>query len=231
MKAVNKILRVLVMVFGLASVVLFFTDLVSISLGDVSGKFVGAELAFGSKVTIGGTAYNMARSAHIFFCFLLTAIAAILSFFTFKSKKIRYAVSGIAIVDAVYMLVINLKDTARYVDIRPLKWADVTKLEYTSLMLILSIALIVFAILAVAHLLLDDYLEVLASKGEKLTIPKRIVRFIRDYKSEGKKIVWPGIKDVAKNTLVVLVMCLIVGALIWIVDFGLAKLLNLILGV
>ena len=91
--------------------------------------------------------------------------------------------------------------------------------------------MVAFAILAVAYLLLDDYLEVLASKGEKLTIPKRIVRFFRDYKSEVKKIVWPGIKDVMKNTVIVLVMCLLVGALIWIVDFGLGELLSLILGV
>ena len=42
--------------------------------------------------------------------------------------------------------------------------------------------------------------------------------------------VWPGIKDVLKNTLIVLVMCLLVGALIWLVDFGLGQLLGLILG-
>ena len=98
-------------------------------------------------------------------------------------------------------------------------------------MLITAIALFLFAIAATAHLLIDDYLEVLASKGAKLTIFKRIVRFFRDYKSEVKKIVWPGWKEVQKNTLIVLIICLVIGALIWVIDFGLAKLLSLILGV
>ena len=81
-----------------------------------------------------------------------------------------------------------------------------------------------------AYLLIDDYIEVKESNGAKQTIIKRIIRFFRDYKSEIKKIVWPGWKDVAKNTVIVLIMCLIIGALIWIIDFGLGKLLELILG-
>ncbi len=231
MKTVNKILRVLVMVFGIASLVLFFTEFAKITMGEVSKGFVGAQLAFGSEVTIEGVKYDMAKSAHILFCFWLTAIGAIMSIFSFKSKKLRYAVSAIAIVDAVYLFVIRLSSPERFVDVRPLKWADISSIEYAPFALILAIVVAVFAILSVAYLLLDDYIEVLASKGEKLTILKRIVRFFRDYKSEVKKIVWPNIKDVAKNTVVVLVMCLIVGALIWIVDFGLGQLLNLILGV
>ncbi len=231
MKTVNKILRVLVMVFGLASVVLFFTNFATIAMDGVSKSFVAAQLGFGSKVTIEGTVYDMARSAHIQFCFWLTLIPFVMSIFSYKSKKLRYAVPAVALVDAIYMLVIFLSKPQKFVDIRPLSYDKISSIEYAPTALILVIALIVFAILAVAYLLLDDYLEVLASKGEKLTIPKRIVRFFRDYKSEVKKIVWPNIKDVAKNTVVVLVMCLIVGALIWIVDFGLGQLLNLILGV
>ena len=231
MKAVNKILRVLVMVFGLASVVLFFTKFATIAMGDVSKDFVGAQLGFGSEVTIDGAKYDMAKSADILLCFWLTAAAFLMSVFSFKSKKLRYAVPAIAIIDAVYMFVIALSNPVKFVDVRPLNYADITGITYAPFVLILAIALVVFAILAVAYLLLDDYLEVLASKGEKLTIPKRIVRFFRDYKSEVKKIVWPGIKDVMKNTVIVLVMCLLVGALIWIVDFGLGELLSLILGV
>ena len=84
--------------------------------------------------------------------------------------------------------------------------------------------------MAVAYLLVDDYLEVLASKGAKKTIIKRIALFFRDYKSEIKKIVWPNIKDVLKNTAIVLIMCLLVGIFIWLLDLGLGKLLELILG-
>ena len=87
-----------------------------------------------------------------------------------------------------------------------------------------------FTIASIAYLLIDDYIEVLESKGEKLTICKRVIRFLRDYKSEYKKIVWPSLKDVVKNTVIVLIMCLLIGALIWVVDFGLGQLLSLILG-
>ncbi|MBQ6847573.1 MAG: preprotein translocase subunit SecE [Clostridia bacterium] len=127
------------------------------------------------------------------------------------------------------MLVIALSSAGKFVDWQPL--ANVTKVEYAPFVLITAIVLFAFTVVTLAHLLIDDYLEVQASKGSKLTIPKRIVRFFRDYKSEVKKIVWPGWKDVAKNTLIVIVVCLIVGAFIWAVDYGLAKLLELILGV
>lgn len=230
MKTVNKILQILVMVFGLASLVLFFFDFATINMGDLKGTFVGTELAFGSNVELDGTKYDMAKSADILLCFWLTAVAFVMSIFSFKSKGLRYAVPGFGAVTAVYMFVIWLSGPFKFVDPRPFDYADITGMTYSIFVPILAIALAVFTVLALAYLLLDDYIEVKASNGEKLTIPKRIVRFFRDYKSEVKKIVWPNIKDVLKNTLIVLVMCLLVGALIWLVDFGLGQLLNLILG-
>ena len=86
-----------------------------------------------------------------------------------------------------------------------------------------AICMLVFAAAAIAHLFIDDYLEAKASKGAKKTILRRVIGFFKDYKSETKKIVWPGFKDVLKNTGIVLVMCLIIGALIWLVDLGLGK--------
>ena len=62
----------------------------------------------------------------------------------------------------------------------------------------------------------------------KLTIPKRIVKFLKDYKSEFKKIVWPNFRTVMKNTLIVFLMCAAVGLFIWLIDFGLDALLKLI---
>lgn len=230
MKNINKICRILTVVFGLASLVLFFTNFVNITMGDVSKDFVGAQLAFGSEVSIEGTKYDMAKSADILLCFWLTAIAFAMSIFSFKSKKLRYAAPGFGIVATIYMLVIRLSSPFKFVDVRPFSYDEVTGMTYSVFALLAVIALALFTIAGVAYLLIDDYLEVLASKGDKLTIPKRVIRFLRDYKSEYKKIIWPGIRDVIKNTVIVLIMCLIIGALIWIVDFGLGQLLNLILG-
>lgn len=213
---------------GAASLVLFFTRFATLTgrMGEVN--LVGAQLGFGSKITVDGTEYNMAISSDILFCFILTALSLVISIFSFKSKGLRYVAPGVGIIDAVYMLVIALSNPFAFVDCRPLP--DVTKAVYSPFVLIVAIALFAFTASALAYLLIDDYLEVKESGGSKLTIPKRIVRFFRDYKSEIKKIVWPGWKDVLKNTVIVLIMCLLIGAFIWLVDFGLGKLLELILG-
>ena len=229
MKTVNKICQILAIIFGLGSVVLFFTNFATVTTGGTDVSLVGAQLAFGSKIEVAGNEYDMARSAQILFCFWLTVIGTVISAFSFKSKGLRYTAPGFGIVSAVYMLVMYLSSEGKFVDYRPLP--DVTKIAYEPLFLVAVIALFAFTVSAAAYLLIDDYLEVLASKGSKLTIPKRIVRYFKDYKSEIKKIVWPGWKDVAKNTFIVLAICLIIGAFIWVVDFGLAKLLELILGV
>lgn len=231
MKSLNKVFRILTVVFGLASIVLFFTNFVNIALGDVSKDFVGAQLAFGSEVSIEGIKYDMAKSADILVCFWLTAIAFVMSIFSYKSKKLRYAVPGFGIVSTIYMLVILLSGPYKFVDVRPLSYNDITGMTYSVFVLLAVIALALFTIVAIAYLLLDDYIEVISSKSDRLTIPKRVIHFLRGYKSEYKKIVWPGVRDVVKNTIIVLIMCLITGALIWIVDFGLGQLLNLILGV
>ena len=225
MKTLNKICWILAIVLGLGSLVLFFTEFVEIVTASGTANPVGAQLAFGSEVKVGDTAVKMAKSADIFVCFWLTAIAAVMSIFSFKSKKLRYSASAFGIGAAIYMLVVALAKGGKFIDERPLEYTAVNR---TPFILITAIALVLFAVAAVAYLLIDDYLEAKESKG--LTIPKRVVRFIRDYKSEVNKIVWPGLKEVAKNTVITLIMCLLVGILIWLADFGLGKLLNLILG-
>ncbi len=229
MKVLNKICQILAIVFGVASLVLFFTRFATVMSGENPVNLVGAQLGFGGKITVAGTEYAMAKSSDILFCFLLTVISVLLSAFSFKSKKLRYAAPVVGIIDAVYMLVIALSDPYKFVDKRPLP--NVTSIEYTSFVLITAIALFLFVIAAVAYLFIDDYLEVKASAGAKKTIFYRVIHFLRDYKSEIKKIVWPTWKEVIKNTVIVLIMCLIVGILIWLVDFGLGNLLNIIYGI
>jgi len=229
MKTLNKVCQILAIVFGLASIVLFFTNFATIVTDGAAEKLVGTELAFGTEVTTAANkVYPMAKSSQILFCFILTVIAAVLSAFSGKKKGLRYAAPGFGIVAAVYMLVISLSKAWNFVDSRPMM--NVTKVSYTPFVLITAISLFVFVIFAVAYLLIDDKLEVMASNGEKLTIVKRIVRFFRDYKSEVKKITWPGRSEVIKNTGIVLIMCAIIGLLIWAVDFGLGQLLDFVLG-
>lgn len=53
---------------------------------------------------------------------------------------------------------------------------------------------------------------------KKPSIFARIGRWFRDIKSELKKILWPTPKETAKNTVIVIIMCIIVGVCIWLFD-------------
>ena len=233
MKTVNKFCQILSIILALVSVVLFFTSFVNVNtnLGEVS--IVGTELAFGSKVDVQGQPQDMAKSSQILFCFLLAALGLVLSVFSFKSKKVRYATPVVGLGAGIYMLVMALGKPYNFVDARPLNKLGVLAedLSYASSVLFVAIALLAFAVVSIAYLLVDDYIEVLESKGAKRTIFARIIAFFKDYKSEIKKIVWPGGRDVLKNTGIVIVICLIIGAFIWLWDFGLGQLLNLILNI
>ena len=230
MKTVNRICQILSIIFAVVSLILFFTPFATIATNNGDVSMVGAALGFGSKIDLAGTEYDMAKSADILFCFWLTVLGVVLSVFSFKSKKVRYFAPAVALGTGIYMLVIALSDATKFVDARPLTTTiGVTSIEYASSVLFTAIALLLFAVAAAAYLLIDDYIEVTQSKGAKRTILKRVIGFFKDYKSEIKKIVWPGFKDVAKNTGIVLAMCLIVGAFIWLLDLGLGNLIKLIL--
>ncbi len=237
MKTLNKVCQILTVVFALGSLILFFAKFATFTLADGNTvSFIGAALGFGTKTKIAGTEYDMAKSADILFCFWLSVLGIVLSAFSFKSKKTRYFTPAVGLITGIYMLVIALSKPEMYVDQRPLSTLiGVESVKYAkwngiSFVLITAIVILLFAIIAAAYLFIDDYLEVKASNGNKKTIFKRVCSFFKDYKSEVKKIVWPGFKDVAKNTAIVLAMCAIVGAFIWLLDFGLGKLLELVLG-
>lgn len=46
----------------------------------------------------------------------------------------------------------------------------------------------------------------------------KIVNYFKDVKSELKKVVWPGFKQVKNNTLIVIACILVVGIFIWVSD-------------
>ncbi len=63
-----------------------------------------------------------------------------------------------------------------------------------------------------------------AKKGNIFVrIGKKIKGFIKDFKGETKKIVWPGAKEVIKSTGVVLLAVLVIGAGIWLADWLLTE--------
>ena len=57
----------------------------------------------------------------------------------------------------------------------------------------------------------------------------RMAKYFRDTKGEFKKIVWPTFPTVLRNTGVVLALCVVLGVIIRLVDFGLGALVDLML--
>ncbi len=66
-------------------------------------------------------------------------------------------------------------------------------------------------------------------KAEKKGIWKTIVQFLRDVRIEMKKVIWPSRQEVINYTIVVLVTVTVVATFILLLDFGLSKLLQLII--
>lgn len=220
MKAVNKISQILAIVFSAAAVIFFFLPFVNFQTATGTQTFIGAELCFGTKVEGYGKLY---QSSQILFCFIVSVISVLFAGLTFKFKKIRYWAPAVALTAAIYMLVITCSRTSLFVDHRPLVLTGPT--TYTIFVLLSTLALFAGAIFGACHLFVDDLIMVREGKAKK-TILRRIISTLRDYKSELKKIVWPGLSDVVKNTLIVIIMCAIIGAFIWLVDRGLITLLE-----
>ena len=65
-------------------------------------------------------------------------------------------------------------------------------------------------------------------KQKKPSIFARIGKWLKDMKSELKKIVWPSGKQLVNNTVVVLVAVLIVGIIVCLFDLGAGELIGLL---
>ena len=68
-----------------------------------------------------------------------------------------------------------------------------------------------------------------SEKSKKPGMFRRIAKYLRDAKSEYKKIIWPTFPSVVRNTLVTLAVCAVLGVLVCLVDFGLSALIGLVL--
>jgi len=66
------------------------------------------------------------------------------------------------------------------------------------------------------------------AKSKKPPIATRVKNFVKDYKSELKKVVWSPKKDVIKNTGIVLVLAVGVGVAVGLIDLGLGGLVELL---
>lgn len=227
-KILNKACQVLAAVAGIATLVFFFFTFGKFVMADgtvVTGS--GFQVALGTELAEG---IEIAKSSKILFNIIMTILAVATAIFTFfsKSKVLKYVSAAFSATVAIFMLVVALGVPYDFIDTRFVDDSLKATVTYSVFVLLTSIAMFVATFAQIGHFLLDDYIEVCQSKGAKKPLLKRIWRFFKDYKSETKKIVWPGIKEVLKNTGIVLVMFVVIGIIIWVVDLGLGELLKLI---
>ena len=227
MKAASWITKILTCILAVAGIVLFFMPFVTIVSMDGTATLTGAQLSFGGSYDMAGETLTLYKSMYFTFAFILSALGVLMAALSFKFKGTKYAAPAFELVAAIALLVYVLSNDVKFVDYRPFTLTS-TGVNYTIYPVITLIVLFVGAVVGVASLLTADYVEVAESKGAKKTILTRIGRYLRDLKSEIKKVVWPTKKTLIKNVTVVLLMCLIIGGFIWLIDFGLASLLNVI---
>lgn len=55
---------------------------------------------------------------------------------------------------------------------------------------------------------------------------KKSVKFFKEIRSELKKVVWLTKKQLLNNMIGVLAICLLFGVIIWVVDFGLSRIVE-----
>lgn len=85
---------------------------------------------------------------------------------------------------------------------------------------------VVAVIAAVVLILLGKAKQKKTGEPDKTT--QKAGKFLRDAKGEFKKITWPALPDVVRNTIVTVAMCAVVGVVVCLVDLGLAELIKLI---
>ena len=56
-----------------------------------------------------------------------------------------------------------------------------------------------------------------------------IAKSFKETRAEVKKVTWPNRKELFQHTEVVITSIILVGAVLWVVDFAFAKVLNLLL--
>lgn len=235
MKVIHQICRILTAVLGLCGLVLFFFPFVGVTVKEGVMEISGANMVFGTAVTDAAkNSYDLQGSSYLAFTFALVAFAAAMAIFAIFSKKgngariASFVSSGIA---GILMLVIGLSKVLKFCDLRPIV-TDATasnfSLAYEPIVLIAALVILASFVIGVVTWLVNDYILVLASKGQRISIFGKVVNFFRENVAEVKKIVWPNGKTVLRNSIIVLILCAIFGAFIWLVDFALGSLVNFI---
>jgi len=234
MKQLKMFFAGFTVVSAFAVVVSFFFPFVNMTFADgETVSLLGIQMCFGGSHKFLGETVKNAVSSYFLFVFLLSVLAVVIAGFAFKSKPASVAAPAFSLLASILFLTFLSGDIFSHVDPRPFRNPAVYSLETASYSICFYVTLFLLigsVLVGIAAIFVNDYVAVAASGGAKKPMLKRFVRWLLDYKSELKKIVWPSKPELIRNTIVVLVMCAILGALVWVLDFGMVRLLNVFIG-
>lgn len=231
MKFAGMILRVLAVVLAVGTLVAFFFPFVEVAVSpDKTATLNGLECVFGGDLSdlYGIDGMITFKGGYFFGAFVLVALTAVSMVLGLVSKKKGW--NGAALVTGVLasilLVVFYTNHPIDYVDMGRLVFSRFSyTLSYTPIMLAAMIGSIASVVVCTAGVLVHD--AVVCKETGELTIPQKVFKFLREYKSELKKVVWPAPRSVFKNTLVVLGFCAVALVLIWLMDWGLGELFDL----
>lgn len=237
MKAVSLASRILAAVLSVAIIALLWFGIVHVASAQGTFELSAFQLAFGSTLTkdsMGNAlkdAVDLNKSAWYFFTFFMAAIAAICSCVSLirKDNKASTASLVFGAVTGLMTVLFICNTPGTYVDHRPL---DIIKgqIWYNNTFIALLCVALAFVVVTIASILIFDYVTVKESNGAKKVLLVRFKAWLLEYKSEIRKITWPKIPAVVRNTVIVLIMCAIMALFIGLADFGLGNLLELVFG-
>lgn len=234
MKILRDFLGVFAVLIAVGVIASFcFLPVASVKTVDAKGsedttEVTALELAFGTDLStdLGYETEDTIityKSGWYTISFLLAAAMVLFTVLGFKFMKSYGAAVLVGLINSIILLVVAVSSPTAYADFGrvAVKSADLG----WEIFLVFGLTVGSTAIASVAALAKD---KVLCAASGKKTIPQRVVQFLREYKSEIKKIVWPGPKNVVKNTLVVLAVCAVVLLIVWLVDLGMGELFKLV---
>lgn len=235
MKAVSLASRIAAAVLGVAVFVLMFFGIVHVASAQGTFELSAAQLAFGPELTkdsMGNaleSGVDLSKSAWYFFTFFMAAIAAVCGAVSLVRKDNKASVASLifGIINGIMMVLFLCNTPGTYVDYRPLTGIH-GRIWYNNTFIALLCVSLAFVVFTIASILIFDWVTVKESNGAKKVLFVRFKSWLLEYKSELKKISWPKFPAVVRNTIIVLIMCAVVGAFIWLVDLGLGKLLELV---
>ena len=228
MKIVCNFVRVLAVVLAAATLAAFFFPMVNVAVGDAQAHLNGLQCAIGADLSEElGTGMATFKGGYYFGALVLTVLtfAAMLAGLLSKKTGWNGTALVLGILNCILLISFIAKRPEAYVDMGRIAGAV---LSYNLVLTLMVIGGIASVLVCLAGILIKDALR--AKETGELTIPKRILKFLREYKSELKKVVWPNGRSVLKNTLVVLAVCGFALLLIWLIDSGLGELFRLIFG-